>query len=192
MGKTKRASAPQIEVGEAEIELAADDVVSDSNRPPAARVPPPPASSSASKLGLGGEKRNEALVASLKKIMTLSKNGRAADAYQEYATLFSSTAFGEYRIEDQRQALKLLVLSKSHPTDAAAVEAAHRAALRRLEALVAQAHEPADQEMLGIAHLVLGNEKAASAAFQAGLDTERARNPQSDLIATLMRRVSSI
>src|SRR5262249_36052360 len=90
--KAKRTSSPQIEVGEAEIDLAPDDVVSDSNRPPTAKVPPPPASSSASKLDMGGEKRNEALVAALKKIMTLSKNGRGADAYQEYATLFSSAA----------------------------------------------------------------------------------------------------
>ena len=190
----KRNSSPQLEVGEAEIELAADDVVPDSERRASKPTTPPepPSDPGSSPTSPGGEKRNEALVAALKKIMTLSKNGRAIEAYQEYASLFSSAAFAEYRIEDQRQALKLLVLAKTHPPDTAAVETAHRAALRRLEALVNQAHEPADQEMLGVAHLVLGDEKAATAAFQAGLATERARNPQSDLIATLMRRVSSI
>lgn len=144
---------------------------------------------------INSELRNETLVATLKKILKLSKNGRAGDAYQEYANLFSSDAFKSYRPEEQRQALKLMVLAKSHPADKKdAVVSAHKAALVRIRALIDGANEPvpADQELLGVAHLYLGDTKAASAAFQAGLDIERARNPQSELIATLMRRVSQL
>jgi hypothetical protein len=140
-----------------------------------------------------GQPRNEALVTALKKILTLSKNGRMAEAYEEYEQLFSAAAFAGYRPEEQRQALKLMVLAKAHPTDNEAVRKAHRAALIRLKVLVQQdSSEPADQELLGVTHLFLGDERAASAAFQAGLDVERVRNPQSELIATLMRRVSQL
>lgn len=78
------------------------------------------------------------------------------------------------------------------PPDREAVTSAHRPALVRLKALVEARDEPADQELLGLTHLCLGDEKAASAAFQAGLDRERIRNPQSELVAALMRRVSQI
>jgi hypothetical protein len=176
----RHSEAPQVEVVE-EIEMSSDallDAVPDSSRD---LVQPE-----------GGAPRNESLVTALKKIMMLSKNGRAAEAYQEYENLFSSTAFAAYRPDEQRQALKLMVLAKSHPEGIEGVVAAHRAALVRLKALVEASAEPADQELLGVTHLFLGDEKAATAAFQAGLDVERARNPQSDLIASLMRRVSQI
>jgi hypothetical protein len=138
------------------------------------------------------EGRNEPLILALKKIMMLSRNGRAGEAYAEYEALFSSDAFGRYRPDEQRQALKLMVLAKSHPDDALAVTAAHRVALKRLQALVETTGEPVDQELLGVTLLYLGDEKAAGRAFQAGLDSERLKNPQSDLIATLMRRVSQL
>ncbi|MFO0742619.1 MAG: hypothetical protein U0270_42490 [Labilithrix sp.] len=137
--------------------------------------------------------RNEALVAALKKIMTLSKNGRGVDAYHEYANLFASDAFGEYKPEDQRQALKLMVLAKSHPSDKDAVSEAYKAALPRIEKLMeVQGKEPADLELFGVTQLALGETSAAASAFQAALDIERSKNPQSDLIATLMRRVSQL
>ena len=137
--------------------------------------------------------RNEALVASLKKIMTLSKNGRGVDAYHEYATLFASEAFGDYKPEDQRQALKLMVLAKNHPPDKDAVSEAFKAALPRIERLMeVEGKEPADLELFGVTQLALGETTAAASAFQAALDIERSKNPQSDLIATLMRRVSQL
>jgi hypothetical protein len=141
-----------------------------------------------------GEPRNEALVASLKKILKLSKNGRTVDAYNEYTNLFSSAAFADYRPEEQRQALKLMVLAKSHPSDMDAVTSAHKAALTRLKALVegAEAPEPADQELLGVTYQFLGDEKAAGTAYQAALEAERSKNPQSELIASLMKRVSQL
>ncbi|MDF2691752.1 MAG: hypothetical protein K0S65_135 [Labilithrix sp.] len=169
--------APQIEVVE-EVEMSSDallDAVPESTRK-------------------SDGQRNEALVGALKKIMTLSKNGRGVEAYQEYASLFESDTFAEYKPEEQRQALKLMVLAKSHPSDTETVLSAHKAALPRLKALVEGTGdpEPADQEMLGVAYVYLGDEKAASAAFQAALAVERAKNPQSELIATLMRRVSQL
>lgn len=176
-----QSEAPQVEILE-EVEMASDaldDVIPDSSR-------------SLEVKSDSGAPRNETLVAALKKIMMLSKNGRAAEAYQEYENLFSSRAFADYRPDEQRQALKLMVLAKSHPANTEGVVAAHRAALVRLKTLVEALAEPADQELLGVTQLFLGDEKAARAAFQAGLDLERTRNPQSDLIATLMRRVSQI
>jgi hypothetical protein len=136
--------------------------------------------------------RNEALVAALKKIMMLSRNGRAAEAYDEYTNLFSSDTFTSYRPEDQRQALKLMVLAKSHPTDVKSVTSAHSAALPRIKALVEATSEAADQELLGVTHLFLGDTKAAGVAFKTALDAERTKNPGSELIASLMKRVSQI
>lgn len=137
--------------------------------------------------------RNEALVASLKKIMTLSKNGRVVDAYHEYATLFSSDAFGEYKPDDQRQALKLMVLAKNHPSDKDAVAEAYKAALPRIDRLLeVHGKQPVDLELFGVTQLALGETSAAASAFQAALDIERTKNPQSDLIATLMRRISQL
>jgi hypothetical protein len=138
--------------------------------------------------------KNEALVASLKRIMTLSKNGRGGEAYVEYAKLFASDAFGTYRPDDQRQALKLMILAKTHPADTDAVQEAFKAALPRIEKLIedAPAKEPADLELFGLTQLNLGESSAAASAFQTALEIERSKNPQSDLIATLMRRVSQL
>ena len=179
--KRMESDAPQIEVVE-EVEMSSDALLE--SVPESAR--------SLVERSADGEPRNEALVGALKKIMRLSKNGRAVEAYQEYANLFSSDAFSGYRPEEQRQALRLMVLAKAHPPDKEVVLAAHEAALPRIQALVESSSEPADQELLGLTHLYLGDEKAAASAFQAGLALERTRNPQSELIATLMRRVSQL
>jgi hypothetical protein len=137
--------------------------------------------------------RNEGLVNALKKIMTLSKNGRAGDAYHEYEALFSSSSFASYKPEEQRQALRLMILSKSHPAGMGQVASAHRAALIRLKSLIEKTGgEPGDQELLGITHLFLGDAKAANAAFQMGLELERNKNGESELVASLMKRVSQI
>jgi hypothetical protein len=173
--------APQIEVVE-EVEMSSDALL---DAVPSTRSILPKTD---------GEPRNEALVAALKKIMTLTRNGREVEAYEEYANLFESETFATYKPDEQRQALKLMVLAKTHPSDEETVLSAHKAALPRIKALVDGANEPdpADQELLGVAYMHLGDEKAASAAFQAGLALERVKNPQSDLIATLMRRVSQL
>ncbi|MGH7331044.1 MAG: hypothetical protein ACREJX_22070, partial [Polyangiaceae bacterium] len=88
--------------------------------------------------------RNEALVAALKKIAVLSRNGRTEDAYRDYTTLFSNPAFADLRAEDQRQALRLMVLAKSRPAVTETVKEAHRVALLRITALVKAQEDPAD------------------------------------------------
>lgn len=172
--------APQIEIVE-EVEVSSDSLL--------ASLPP---QSEANPVKVDGQPRNEALIAALKKIVKLSKAGRAGEAYQEYATLFTSDTFAGYRAEEQRQALKLMVLSKAHPAEKDKVLAAHKAAITRLKALLEAAPDAADHELLGVAQLYLGDDKAARAAFEAGLEIERSKNPQSDLVQSLTRRVSQL
>ena len=136
---------------------------------------------------------NEALVQCIKAIMALSKAGDADGAYNGYRDLFSSAAFSAYRPEDRRRALELMVLAKGAPPrpSPASVEA-HRAALVPLTELVSTLGEPADHELLGVCHVVLGNEAAASDIFKAGLAIERERDPGSVLCGSLMKRVSML
>src|SRR5262245_3350775 len=136
---------------------------------------------------------NEALVRAVKEIVALSKAGDADGAFRGYRDLFSSPEFVAYRVEDQRQALKLMVLAKGTPPKAtdACIEA-HRAALTPLTELVSVNGEPADHELLGICHVVLGNEAAASEIFKAGLAIERERDASSVLCGALMKRVSML
>jgi hypothetical protein len=134
---------------------------------------------------------NEQLATAVKQIAAIWKTGDIDAGYDAYRTLFESADFLSYRPQDQRQALKLMVLAKSPPGQpSAAMIEAHRAALVPLTELVSTFSEPADHEMLGICHVLLGNEAAASAIFKAGLAIERERSPQSDLCGALMRRIS--
>ncbi len=104
----------------------------------------------------------------------------------------SSPGFAEYRADDQRQALKLLLLAKAPDGRSDAVSRAYKIALQRIQSLVDTLAEPADYEMLGVAHLQLEDKTAASAAFDIALKLERARNPQSDLCASLGRRIAQL
>jgi hypothetical protein len=45
--------------------------------------------------------------------MIVLKSGRTDEGYAQYADLLSSDGFAEYRPDDQRQALKLLLLAKA-------------------------------------------------------------------------------
>lgn len=133
---------------------------------------------------------NEELVAAVKRIVGLSRSDLDA-AYVGYRELFSSPAFASYRPEDQRQALRLMVLAKSAPSKhTPAMIAAHRSAVPPLTELVAGFKEPADHELLGICHVVLGDEDAARAIFRTGLALEREHNAQSDLCGAFMKRIS--
>jgi hypothetical protein len=134
---------------------------------------------------------NQALVNAVKNIITLAKNGQIDEAYQAYEALFAGREFTTYRPEEQRQALRLMVLAKGiKPTDA--VIAAHRAAVPSLTALVAAHNDPGDYEMLGVCHVLLGDEARASEVFRAGLALERVENAQSDLCGRLMTRISQL
>ena len=136
---------------------------------------------------------NEELVRSVKEIIGRAKGGDTDSAYRGYRDLFASPAFAGYRVEDQRQALQLMVLMKGAPKPATpAMVEAHRAAQSLLVALVASHAEPADHELLGICHVILGDEASASTVFRAGLALERERDPQSKLCGSLMKRVSMV
>jgi hypothetical protein len=107
--------------------------------------------------------------------------------------LFASADFGTYRVEDQRQALRLMILKKGAPeTPTAAMTEAHSAVLGLLTELVSTHNEPSDYELLGVCHVVLGNEESASGIFKAALAIERARDPSSTLCGALMKRVSML
>jgi len=120
------------------------------------------------------------------------KEGRTDEGYAQYAELLSSPGFTAYRGDDQRQALKLLLLAKAPPSRSDAVLRAYRIALTRIQALVDANAEPADYEMLGVAHLQLDDKSAASAAFDIALKLERARSPSSELSMNLARRISQL
>jgi hypothetical protein len=129
--------------------------------------------------------------AAMKRIVNLAKTGKRDDAYAAYAELFASSHFAEYRPEDQRQALKFMVMAKNIPRGERVLEA-FRSARTRLEALIKMHDEPADYELLGMCLIMLEDKDAASATFKTGLALERERSPSSALCGELMKRVSSI
>jgi hypothetical protein len=73
---------------------------------------------------------NEALVDSIKQIVTVGKSGDADGANQRWSALLASPEFATYRPEDQRQALKLLVLGKRSGAPSASLIEAHRRTTR--------------------------------------------------------------
>ncbi len=136
---------------------------------------------------------NEALVTAVKEIVALGRAGKLDDAYKAYTKMFGDPAFLQSKPEDQRQVLKMMVLAKSPPNPPSeAMLEAHRAALTPLTEMVSSLAEPADHELLGACHVVLGNIEAASSIFKAGLAIERQRDPGSTLCGQLMKRVSDI
>ncbi|MDI1430056.1 MULTISPECIES: hypothetical protein [Polyangium] len=137
----------------------------------------------------------EELVQTVKAIVKHWRDGQLDEAYAGYRDLFSRPDFAEHRPEDQRSALKLMIMAKGAPNPerpTPAMVEAHRTAVPPLTDLVSALGDPADHEMLGICHVLLGNLEAARAIFRAGLAIERQRNPQSDLCGSLMKRFSLI
>ena len=132
------------------------------------------------------------LVATLKHIRGIGKDGHLDEAFRQYATLFSSPAFPTCRAEDQRQALRLMIFGKAPPSPTEEMRAAHRAAVPVLQALVLADRDPADYEMLGMAYVALEELEKGTEIFKKALEIERARNPASDLCGNLMRRVSQL
>jgi hypothetical protein len=133
------------------------------------------------------------LVQACKNVFKLWREQKLDEAYEGFREIFSRPDFAEHRPEDQRSALRLMVLAKGAPQPERATEAmkaAHLAAVPALSNLVSDLGEPGDHEMLGICHVVLGNESTASSIFRAGLAIERSRNPQSDLCGAFMKRIS--
>lgn len=135
---------------------------------------------------------NEALVKSVKDIAAASKAGETEKAYLGYRDLFGSDSFATYRVEDQRQALRLMIMAKGLPAaPTPAMSEAYQSAVGCLSRMLPLG-DAADHELLGMCQVMLGDEAAASATFRAGLAIERARDPQSKLCGTLMKRVSMV
>jgi hypothetical protein len=136
---------------------------------------------------------NENLVDAIKALVARAKDGNLDAVYVGYRDIFAAPAFVGYRVEDQRQALRLMIMMKGAPSvrPPAMVEA-HRVAISLLKRIVELHREAKDHELLGICHVVVGDEATASAVFKAGLAIERAKNPQSDLCGALMKRVSML
>jgi hypothetical protein len=136
---------------------------------------------------------NEQLVQAIKAIVARAKDGDLDGMYHGYRDLFAAASFGGYRVEDQRQALRLMVMMKGTPSPPTpSMVEAHRAAVTPLKHIVELHKEPKDHELLGICHVVVGDEAAAMSIFKAGLAIERERSPQSDLCGALMKRVSML
>jgi hypothetical protein len=135
----------------------------------------------------------EEMVSRVKQVVALVKDGKLDDAYGAYRALFAEPGFTKNRPEDQRQALKLMIHARNAPPKPTpAMVEAHRAAIAPLTELVSTLEEPADYEMLGMCHEMMGNAESASNMYRAGLKIERERSPSSDLCGALMRRVSLI
>lgn len=135
---------------------------------------------------------NEALVQAVKDIAAASKAGDSEAAYRGYRDLFTSDAFASYRVEDQRQALKLMILAKGLPAKPTpAMNEAYVSAVTCLGRMIPLG-EAADHELLGVCQVMLGDEASASETFKAGLAIERQRDPQSKLCGALMKRVSMV
>jgi hypothetical protein len=133
------------------------------------------------------------LVATIKQIAILARSGDLDGAHKGYKKLFEDASFTQQRPEDQRQALKLMVLAKriGHK-DTPAIVDAHRAAVGPLTELVSLHNEPADYEMLGVCHVLLGNNDSAARIFKEAIQIERGRNAGSDLCGSLMSRLSAL
>ena len=165
-------------------------VAKPSTPPPPIAVPRP--STAPPSASPPSEGRDERFVEAVKKIVLVLKSGRTDDGYQQYADLLRAGSFTQYRPDDQRQAIKMLLLAKPPAVRTEPVSAAFHAAIDRIQALIDAHADPADYEMLGVARLHLEEKEAAHTAFEVALKLERARNPASDLVSNLERRLSQV
>lgn len=135
----------------------------------------------------------EALVQAVKQLITLAKSGQVDEAYAGYAKLFSSPEFATYPLDEQRQAIKVVVNAKVPPNRPTPAQVqVHKAALGSLNKMLATTGSAADHELIGICLVFAGDEKKAAEHFRTGLQLERANNPQSDLCGSLMKWVAAV
>jgi len=119
----------------------------------------------------------DALKSAVKQAIGLARESRWEEFYSVYGQLFADPAFATNRPEDQRQALKLMIMTKGlpAPTSQAGVHA-YQSAWYALSRLVSELRQASDYELLGITHLRLGDEPGAQKVFQAGLEVAQAAN----------------
>ena len=128
----------------------------------------------------------------LKTIAAMVRNGQAEEAHAEYARLFNDPTFEALRPDEQRQVFRLMVMPKVKPVVSDAVLEAHRVAMPKIEQLARAPGEAVDYELLGVAQATIGNLDGAREAFATALAMERAKSPGSELVGTLMKRMSEI
>jgi hypothetical protein len=92
----------------------------------------------------------EALAATVKRIVGVAREGRTPEAYAAYAALFADNGFAQQRPQDQRQVLKLVLMSNTPPPPSESVTHAYRSALARLQALKGDTHDPIDEQMISV------------------------------------------
>lgn len=155
--------------------------------PKAAAVPAAPETS---RENGSAPKKNEQLVAALKKALALAKKGDLAEAYREYESLFSGEMFVSARPEDQRQAMRLMLTKMPTPRTGPMIDAA-AAAIVRLQHLVEEHKDPLDYELLGMGYEIIEDADGAQRAYADGLAIERARSPESELCGRLSSRVTA-
>ena len=133
------------------------------------------------------------LLKQAKEIVALAKTGKVEEALSAYKALFEQPDFGEAPIEERRQVIKLVVNAKVPPNRPnPSVVAVHRAAIAPLEAMIGEAGEPEDFQLLGICCVFIEDEKRAAEVFRTGLKLAREKNSKSDLCGSLMKWVAAV
>ena len=132
-----------------------------------------------------------ALKAAVKSAIGLARETRWDEFYSVYGQLFASPEFPQNKPEDQRQALKLMIMTKGlpAPTSQAGIYA-YQSAWYALSRLVAEMRQPLDYELLGITHLRLGDEPGAQKVFLAGLEISQAAN-DGDTCGVFLRHLAN-
>jgi hypothetical protein len=130
------------------------------------------------------------LKGAVKTAIGLAREQRWDDFFGVYAQLFAHATFAQNRPEDQRQALKLMIMTKGLPLPSSQPGvSAYQAAWYALTRLVAEHQDPHDYELLGLVHLRLSDEAGARAVFQKGLELAQVID-DSELCGQLLKHIS--
>ena len=136
---------------------------------------------------------DEFVVSSVKEAVKLAREGKSQESMKRYQTLFEAPQFQAAPLDDQRQALKLLLNPKTAGTDAPgdAGIAAYKAGIVALQRILLASSEPKDHELLGLAHLKSGDPVTAKKVFEEGLAIAHSRN-DAEWAGQLLKRVSML
>lgn len=131
------------------------------------------------------------LKSAVKAAVVFGRDGKWEDFYATYARLFYSPEFPQNRNDDQRQALRLMIMTKGlpAPTSEAGVQA-YQGAWYALNRLVGEEHDARDYELFGLVYLRLGAPDDAQKVFQAGLDLAHAKD-DAELCGAFLRHLSN-
>jgi hypothetical protein len=132
------------------------------------------------------------LKSAVKSAVALARESRWEEFYGVYAGLFADPSFSQNKTDDQRQALKLMIMTKGlpAPTTQQGIEA-YQAAWHALSHLVGALHDPRDYELLGLTHLRLQDEAGAKKVFQQGLEVAQG-GTDADLCGPFLRHLSTL